>query len=196
MIKKVLSLVGFVILSSFPISAPANDVAKETGTASIKETIIFIPAREMKSILGIEKEGVFVTYDEYKTLYEKAKNEYMQREPRAFILPGAEGLVIIQANYSGSVIGELLQFEARFKIVQNKKGPSFLDFPLPSKVFVTRVQGSTGKRCRFIRKTANHGSLSQAPVPMILLSGSFYRSHLLRKRALFLLTALRPSWGP
>jgi len=130
MMKKVLSLVGFVILSSFPIPAAANDVAEETDTARIKETIIFIPAREMKSILGIEKEGVFVTYDEYKTLYEKAKNEYIQKEPRALILPGAQGPVIIQANYSGVIIGELLQFEARFKIVQNKKGPSLLDFPL------------------------------------------------------------------
>jgi|GEM_PF-3608047 len=93
MMKKVLSLVGFVILSSFPIPAAANDVAEETDTARIKETIIFIPAREMKSILGIEKEGVFVTYDEYKTLYEKAKNEYIQKEPRALILPGAQGPV-------------------------------------------------------------------------------------------------------
>jgi hypothetical protein len=178
MIKKVLSLVGFVILSSFPISAPADDAAKETDTARIKETIIFIPARDMKSILGIEKEGMFVTYEEYKTLYEKAKYAYMQREPRTLILPGAQGPVIIQANYSGAVIGELIQFEAR-----------------SSKVFVIRVQGSTGKRCRSIRKTANHGSLSREPVPMILLSGSFYRSHLPKIRALYLLIALGPSWG-
>jgi hypothetical protein len=128
--KKVLFLVYFVILCSLPVPAPTKDSSTDPAQQGVKETIIFIPAPEMKSVLGIEGEGIFVTYGEYKRLYEKAKEEYLKRQPGEFAPPDTEGPVIVQANYSGSVTGEVLQFEARFNIVQNKRGPSLLDFPL------------------------------------------------------------------
>ena len=128
--KKILFLVYLAILCSLPVPAPTKDISTGPAQGRVKETIIFIPAPEMKSILGIETEGIFVTYGEYKRLYEKAKEEYLKKKPGEFAPPDTEGPVIVQANYSGSVTGEVLQFEARFKIVQTKKGPSLLDFPL------------------------------------------------------------------
>jgi hypothetical protein len=110
--------------------APAKDIHTEQAQDRIKETIIFIPAQEMNAVIDIEKEGIFVTYDEYRRLYEKAKKEYLKKEPRGTAPFDAQHPVIVQANYSGHVTGELLQFEAKFKIVQNRKGPSLLDFPL------------------------------------------------------------------
>jgi len=128
--KKILFLVCFAILWSFPVPAPTKDISTEPPGDRVKETIIFVPAPEMKSILGIETEGIFVTYGEYKRLYEKAKEEYLKKQHGEFAPPDTEGPMIVQANYSGSVTGEVLRFEASFRIVQNKKGPSLLDFPL------------------------------------------------------------------
>ena len=33
-------------------------------------------------VLGIEREGIFVTYDEYRPLYEKAKKTYLHKGAR------------------------------------------------------------------------------------------------------------------
>ena len=60
--KRILFLVYFIILCSFPVLASTKDIRTEPAQDRVKETIIFIPAPEMKSILGIEKEGIFVTY--------------------------------------------------------------------------------------------------------------------------------------
>jgi len=128
--KKILLLVSSILLCFLPADAPAKDDSTIPAQDRVKETFNLIPAKEMKSILGIAKEGIFVTYDEYKTLYEKAKDGYLKKQRGQFAPADTEGPVIVQANYSGCVTGEVLQFEARFKIVQNKKGPSLLDFPL------------------------------------------------------------------
>ena len=128
--NKIITLVGLAILCALPDPAPAKDIHTEPAQDRIKETIIFIPAREMNAIIDIEKEGIFVPYEEYRTLYEKAKKEYLKKELRGLTPIDAQHPVIVQANYLGTVTGELLQFEAKFKIVQKKRGPSLLDFPL------------------------------------------------------------------
>jgi len=148
--KKILFLVCFAILCSFPVPAPTRDMLTTPAQDRAKETITFIPAPEMKSILGIEKEGIFVTYGEYKRLYEKAKEEYLKKQTGEFAPPDTGVPMIVQANYSGSVRGEVLRFEARFKIVQNRRGPSLLDFPLKD----VRYQNAklNGKNVQVYRK--------------------------------------------
>ncbi|NIN00001.1 MAG: hypothetical protein GTO24_18590, partial [candidate division Zixibacteria bacterium] len=128
--KKILSLLYCLVLCSLPVLALAKDISTEPVRDRVKETLIFIPAQEMKSILEIEKEGISVPYDEYRRLYEKAKEEYLKKQAGELTPTDGEGPVIVLANYSGTVVGEALQFEAIFKIVQNREGPSLLDFPL------------------------------------------------------------------
>ncbi len=128
--RRILLLVCSITLSSLPVSVPAKGPLIESMGDRVKETTIFVPAQEMRLILGIEKEGIFVSYGEYKRLYQRAKEAYLKKGPQRLVPPDVEGPVIVQADYSGSVIGEVLQFEAIFKIIQNKEGPALFRFPL------------------------------------------------------------------
>jgi hypothetical protein len=114
------------------LSAPAQakDPSPKPEGDREKETTIFVPAAEMRLILGIDREGIFVPYGEYRRLYERAKEAYWKGSIPKWIPPEVEGPVIVQANYAGSIRGEVLQFEAIFDIVQNRDGPSILPFPL------------------------------------------------------------------
>ena len=59
---RTLTLACFFILWFLPGTAPAAETL-EGGQNRIDETMILIPATEMKAVLGLEKEGIFVTYD-------------------------------------------------------------------------------------------------------------------------------------
>jgi hypothetical protein len=128
--RKILFIAYLVALCSLPPTAAGKNQLAEPVQERVMETMIFIPTEEMKSILGIEKEGIFVPYGEYKRLYEKAKAQYTKKQEGHFTSPDGKVPVIVQATYSGFVVGQVLQFEARFQIVQDKSGPSLLDFPL------------------------------------------------------------------
>jgi hypothetical protein len=128
--KRTSLLTCLMILCFLAVPALGKTTPPEPTRDQARETILFIPESEMKSILGIEKEGIVVPYGEYRRLYEKAEEEILRKQPDQPPPPDAEGPVIVQANYSGALRGEVIQFETRFKIVQTKKGPSLLDFPL------------------------------------------------------------------
>ena len=119
--KKILFLICSVFFCLNAFISMADEVSSEPTPDRIKETITLVPVQEMKTILEIEKEGIFVPYEEYRRLYEKAKGTFLNKKPAAAVPPDSLGPAIIQANYKGTVVGELLKFEARFKILQNKK---------------------------------------------------------------------------
>jgi len=63
--KRLLFLICFFLLCSINDPASAeNELQNRT-----KETFVFFPADEIKSVLDIEKEGIFVSYKDYKELY-------------------------------------------------------------------------------------------------------------------------------
>ena len=168
--NKMILLVALAFLCALPLPAPAKDITKGHTRDRVKETITFIPAREMNAIIDMEREGIFVPYHEYRTLYEKAKRGYPRRESRGPTPPHGSGPSIIQANYSGTIAGEILQFGACSKSYKTKRDHPFFIFH--SKAFSTRAPGSTGTRRRSIRRAVIHASLSPERAPMILPSNS------------------------
>ncbi|MGA1870597.1 MAG: hypothetical protein ACMUJM_18845 [bacterium] len=107
---------------------PDTPETKDVGSKKIREIIIRIPDSEMQYIFDIEKEGIFVTFEEYRSLYQKAKEAFF----RAVNEKGGEGEgpSITQAVYQGSISGNVISFKASYKIVQTKINSALLRIPL------------------------------------------------------------------
>ncbi len=118
------------------LANPVPPGEEEADIAKSRETILIVPSREMKAILDIEGEGLFIPFAEYTHLYEKAKLEYIKNKNAEKIPDDVKGPVIVQANYYGSIEGDVLKFSADYDIVQNAQGPESLNFPLQGVSFL------------------------------------------------------------
>lgn len=148
--KRLLFLICFFVFFFLYSTASAKDQHQDT----TKETIVFFPAEEMRSILGIEKEGIFVPYKEYKDLYKKAKTEYLKRTNETAVPVEIKEPSIIQANYSGTIKGDILILSADYKIAQNSEEPQVLDFPLEDVLFLSAKLNN--EKALFYKKDGRH----------------------------------------
>ncbi|MBU4334007.1 MAG: hypothetical protein KKD07_06160, partial [Candidatus Omnitrophica bacterium] len=130
--KRLLFLICFFLLCSLndPSSAE-NELQDRT-----KETFVFFPADEIKSILDIEKEGIFVPYKDYKDLYEKAKIEFLKNRREVLTPIEIKEPYIVQANYSGTIKGDILVISANYRIAHNNEKPQIMDFPLENVLYL------------------------------------------------------------
>ena len=144
--KRLLFLICFFALCSF--DSPALTI--EQPPKRTNETMIFFPDKEIESILAIEKEGIFVPYKEYKALYDKAKTNYFKIRNKAVPPIEIEKPSIIQANYSGTVEGDILILSANYKIVQNSEKSQILNFPLENVLYLNAKLNN--KKALFYKK--------------------------------------------
>jgi len=148
--KRLLFLICFFLLCSINDPASAeNELQNRT-----KETFVFFPADEIKSVLDIEKEGIFVSYKDYKELYEKAKTEFLKM--RREVLPPLEikQPYIVQANYSGTIKGDILAISANYKIVNNNEKPQVMEFPLEGVLYLNATLND--KKALFYDQDGNY----------------------------------------
>ena len=73
----------------------------------------------MQSVLEIEKEGIFVSSKAYNSLYKKAKEEYIKKINEDIVPQAVKGPFVVQANYTGSIQGDVLKLSIAYKIVSN-----------------------------------------------------------------------------
>ena len=126
--KKIcISLICLSVFFSF--SAYAEDRSSTRIKNQTAETLIFFPEKEIGEIFKAEKEGVLIPYKEYKSLYEKARQEYGEKRERIILNEDIKGPQIVQAHYDGSVQGDLLKVSVRYQIVQNDPEPRVLQLP-------------------------------------------------------------------
>ena len=112
-------------------SAPAQDRAKET--------IMFVPEKAMPLVYGKEQEGIFVSYQEYRTLYEKARDAYLKKVRDAGVPDALRSPVLVQANYTGTVEDSLLKLSGEFHVFYNGEEPGFFSFPLKDVFYQSAV---------------------------------------------------------
>ena len=127
--RRLLFLICLFVFCALDVSASEMAVSKKRNRDRTKETVTFFPAKEINTVLGIEKEGIFVSCEEYKNLYEKAKDAYTKKRDEAVLPAGVKEPHIIQANYRGSVRDDMLKLSARYRVVLNEDKPAILDFP-------------------------------------------------------------------
>ncbi|MBN1522443.1 MAG: tripartite tricarboxylate transporter TctB family protein, partial [Candidatus Aureabacteria bacterium] len=126
--KKIVFLLFLASVLCSPGHSLCTDVLQDKDRA--RETVIFIPADEMKTVLDMEKEGIFVSYDEYRQLYEKARQHYEKGLSQIETPEEVKAPVIVQADYSGTIAGDLLKITSVYKIVKNGAGPEKLELSL------------------------------------------------------------------
>ncbi len=123
----------FLTLAALRLCLPvllAAETAAPPEEAPVRETIIFLPEKEMPLIFGREEEGIFVSYREYRELYEKAKAAYFKKARETAVPDALRGPLLVQANYAGSVEDALLNLSARYHIVYSGPEAAFFNFPL------------------------------------------------------------------
>ncbi|MCP4156740.1 MAG: hypothetical protein GY757_54000, partial [bacterium] len=119
------------LLLFFILSATCKTIFAESDTNAVKtvrETVVRIPEKEMKTVLDKEPEGIFIPYKEYKRLHQKALSRFLEK--KEVIETAKQGPVIAQANYRGVMKGNRISFQAEFDILQHSKGQALLVFPL------------------------------------------------------------------
>jgi len=153
-----------VFASKHSIVSSEKNVSQRRNHQMAQQTLIYFPEKEIQSILDIEKEGIFVSLKEYQDLYSKAKIEY---EKQAIENTGKGDLkdpLIVQAQYAGSIEGEILSFSVNYKIVSNGDSPQIFNIPLKGVGF--RKASLNGKKVLIYQKESQ-------PKVVIPRQGSF-----------------------
>ncbi|MGA1823104.1 MAG: hypothetical protein ACMUIP_00480 [bacterium] len=117
---------SFAYSESRPLPHKAR--IQNENSKKIKETIIRIPDSEMQYIIDKEKEGIFIPFKDYRSLYQKAKEAFCATMNERG--GEEEGPSITQAAYQASITGNIISFSATYQIVQTHKDPALLRFPL------------------------------------------------------------------
>ena len=98
--NRLLFLLCFLVFYSAGIAPCVADILEDSIGRTAKETIIFIPAKDMQSVLEIEKEGIFVSSKAYNSLYKKAKEEYIKKINEVQVLNDASEFLKQELNIS------------------------------------------------------------------------------------------------
>ncbi|MFA5259710.1 MAG: hypothetical protein WC450_00610, partial [Candidatus Omnitrophota bacterium] len=131
-----MALMAWRLLLPVPLAAETSTPVPGT---RVRETMIFLPEKEMPRVFGKEQEGIFVSYQEYRELYEKAKTAYLKKVQEAAIPEGLKEPFLVQANYTGAVEDALLNLSARYHIVYHGQDACFFPFPLKGVFFQSAV---------------------------------------------------------
>ena len=135
-------LLFLMVLTVFRPHLPVSLAAEISAPAveeRVQETMMFFPEKEMPLIVGKQQEGIFIPYQEYRALYERAKNAYLKKVREAAVPEGLKSPGLVQANYTGRVEDRLLSLSGRYHIVYNGEEPSFFSFPLKDVFFQSAV---------------------------------------------------------
>ncbi len=130
-IKACFFICAVFVVSALVFHQPEDSAAKQGKQGdTLKERIIRVPVSDMKAVTDKKPEGIFIPYNEYRDLYERAKKAFFSQKGEEDNMMTQEPFVT-QAVIKGKYRKNLIKFRAGFTIVNNRKEP--VQIPLPFK---------------------------------------------------------------